>query len=134
MRLRFMIGPLALLLLSSIPPPAHAQEAAPKDGSEARLEELRTRIRGLMKEIEPAAARLASLREEYADLGRLDETLRKRSVFLGEVMRLREEFISAREEFHGLGQAKRDLKVMAGLGQLMRRSKTSSVPSAFAYW
>ncbi|MEK7746203.1 MAG: hypothetical protein AAB576_06010, partial [Elusimicrobiota bacterium] len=88
----------------------------------------------MMKEIDPAASRLAALRDAYADLGKLDETLKKRDMLRGEVGRLRAELISAREEFRALGQSQRDAKLMAGLGQLMGGGRTSAVPAAYAYW
>ena len=45
-------------------PGARAQGTCFKDPAEIRLEELRTRMRGLMKELDPAAARLASMLDD----------------------------------------------------------------------
>ncbi|MEK9144937.1 MAG: hypothetical protein AAB339_04945, partial [Elusimicrobiota bacterium] len=51
----------ALLLLVPAGPRARAQDAASKDPAEIRLEELRTRMRVVMNEIDPAASNLASM-------------------------------------------------------------------------
>ena len=137
MRLSFIFGRAglrALLFLPLLLPWAHGKEEVGKDPAEVRLEELQTRLRGLMKELDPTVSRLADLREGYADLGKLNRLIERRPLIRGEVERLREDFISAREEFHALGQAQRDVKVMAGLGQLMSGAQASSMPGAYAYW